>query len=110
MKLLLDQNLSYKLCDRLIDIFPEIRHIKEFGYENKPDHFIWEFAKKENYCIVSKDSDFLDKSIVLGFPPKFIWLKIGNSTVKEIEGLLRKNLIKVNAFINDIENAVLILY
>jgi hypothetical protein len=43
------------------------------------DDKIWEHAKKDGYTIVTKDSDFNDISMVKGFPPHIIWLRIGNS-------------------------------
>jgi len=28
MKLLFDQNLSFKLCQRLVDLFPDLSHVR----------------------------------------------------------------------------------
>jgi len=46
MKLLFDENISYKLVKRLEDIFPESKHIRELGLETFEDINIWNFAKK----------------------------------------------------------------
>lgn len=69
MKLLFDENISYKLYQRLSDIFPNSSHIKAFRLETKEDIQIWEFAKHEDFIIVTQDSDFNDISNILGFPP-----------------------------------------
>ncbi|MGH9875040.1 MAG: DUF5615 family PIN-like protein [Pyrinomonadaceae bacterium] len=39
--------------------------------------------------MVSKDSDFQQRSLLHGAPPKFIWLRVGNCTTERIERLLR---------------------
>jgi predicted nuclease of predicted toxin-antitoxin system len=63
MKLLFDENLSYKLCHRLEDIYPGSQHVENLGFEQVDDIKIWSFAKHENFIIVTKDSDFNDISI-----------------------------------------------
>lgn len=91
MKLLFDENISYKLCKRLADIFPDSKHIKDFHLEKQEDIEIWEFAKREGFIIVTQDSDFNDISILQEFPPHIIWLRTGNAKVVDIERTLRQN-------------------
>ena len=45
MKLLFDQNLSFKLCRLLADVFPESNQIRLIGMEEAEDRAIWEYAK-----------------------------------------------------------------
>lgn len=91
MKLLFDENISYKLCQRLSDVFPNSSHIKTFQLERGEDIQIWEFAKGKNFIIVTQDSDFNDISTIRGFPPYVIWLRTGNAKTIEIEKVLRQN-------------------
>lgn len=58
MKLLFDQNLSYKLVNRLADVFPKLDHVRNFDLGDADDAAIWEFARQNGYTIVSKDEDF----------------------------------------------------
>ena|SRR3989339_1423009 len=109
MKLLLDQNLSFKLCNAVSDIFPDIKHIKSFKLEGTNDNILWEFAKNNSFIILTKDSDFNEKSIAKGFPPKVIWIKKGNCSTKEIEKLLRNKYIEIKNFSGDDKNSILIL-
>jgi len=51
---------------------------------------IWQYAKDNGYAIVSKDSDFQERSVLRGHLPKIIWLRATNYTSAEIEGLLRR--------------------
>ena len=98
MKLLFDENISFKLCKRLEDIYPNSTHVRFAGLENKNDSEIWKYAKDEGYIIITQDSDFNDISIINGFPPYVVWLKSGNSRVAEIENILRKYSIRIREF------------
>jgi predicted nuclease of predicted toxin-antitoxin system len=54
MKLLLDQNLSFKLCQRLSDIFPQSTQARIIGMDQDPDQQLWDYAKQNEYAIVRK--------------------------------------------------------
>ena len=73
MKLLFDQNISFRLIRRIVDLFPESKQVRELGLENATDFEIFEHAKRNDYAIVTFDSDFCDLNIIKGFPPKIIW-------------------------------------
>jgi predicted nuclease of predicted toxin-antitoxin system len=64
-------------------------HVREVGLRDAGDFEFWQYAKANGYAVVSKDSDFQQRSLLHGAPPKFIWLRVGNCTVKRIEDLLR---------------------
>jgi predicted nuclease of predicted toxin-antitoxin system len=89
MKLLFDQNLSPRLPHLLADIYPNSVHVRKIGLRDADDSEIWEYAKTNGFAVVSKDSDFQQRSLLQGVPPKFIWLRVGNCTVKKTEDLLR---------------------
>lgn len=107
MKILFDQNISHRLVNRILDIFPDAKQLRDIGIENSTDRQIWEFAKKEDYIIVSFDSDFYDFSLVWGHPPKIIWIRTWNQTTAEIEFLLRKHTHNIEAFVENHELACL---
>lgn len=89
MKLLFDQNLSYKLCPRLVDLFPGSEQVQHLGLEHADDRTIWQHAKAGGFAIVSQDADFADLAALYGAPPKIIWLRCGNQPVAVVERLLR---------------------
>ena len=89
MKLLDDQNLSRKLVNHLADIFPSFSHVQFHGLAEKTDTDIWEFSKTNDFCIVTQDADFAERSRLYGSPPKVVWLRCGNTPTKEIEALIR---------------------
>jgi len=96
MKLLFDENLSFKLCKKLDDIYPESTHVSFIQLQNENDSKIWQFAKDNHFTIVTQDSDFNDQSILKGFPPYVIWIKTGNTRISDIEKLLRKHSIGIH--------------
>jgi predicted nuclease of predicted toxin-antitoxin system len=59
--------------------------------EDKTDREIWNYAKENNFSIVTFDSDFFDLSNLLGIPPKIIWLRFGNRNTKKLTDLLTQN-------------------
>lgn len=89
MKLLLDQNLSPRLATRLADLFPGSGHVHLAGIDRSPDEVVWNYARENGYLLVTKDADFSELSTLHGFPPKVIWLRLGNCATEEIETLLR---------------------
>ena len=77
-KLLLDQNLSPTLINHLANDYQKIEHVYFLGLDKSLDQEIWEYAKEKNFMIVTKDADFNERSVLYGFPPKVIWIRIGN--------------------------------
>ena len=51
--------------------------------------------------IVSKDSDMHQRSFVFGYPPKIVWVRLGNCSTSDDEGLLRGNLAAIKEFYED---------
>ena len=84
MKLLFDQNLSRKLIPPLADIFPDASHVQFEGMTIATDTEIWEFAKAKNFCIVTQDADFAEKSSLYGSPAKVICLRSGTLKQKKL--------------------------
>lgn len=109
MKLLLDENLSDRIIPRIIDIFPESTHVKTEELHETDDAIIWSFAGVNGYTIVSKDSDFHQRSLLYGAPPKFVFLKTGNCSSSQIIDLLRSEESKIRSFIEDGQSSMLIL-
>jgi predicted nuclease of predicted toxin-antitoxin system len=88
VKLLLDENLSPRLVAAIGDLFPGSLHIGQCGLEGATDSQVWQYALDHGFAIVSKDSDFAERSALLGGPPKVIWLRIGNCPTARAEFVL----------------------
>ena len=109
MKLLFDQNLSYRVVENLKDLYMDSTHVRLIGLEGADDEAVWNYARTNGYAIVSKDSDFHQRSFVRGFPPKIIWIRCGNSSTSQVEQILRDNRVAVQNFCDDGVHAFLIL-
>lgn len=110
MKLLLDQNLSPRLIHRLSDLYPDSTHVADVGLDRAYDRDIWNYAQQHDYIIVTKDVDFSELSLVLGFPPSVIWIRRGNCLTKDIEAILRDNYNSVNALNEEADIGILELF
>ena len=98
MKLLFDENLSPKMVAALADVFPDSAHVDRIGLGGGSDDDVWCYAKDNGFMLVNKDSDFYEKSILYGHPPKVIWIKRGNCTNRQIQLLLRNKLTVITEF------------
>lgn len=99
MKLLFDQNISYKIVNGLHSGFNGSIHIKQAGLENYTDRQIWEHAKLNGFTIVTFDADFGVMSAILGHPPKIIWLRTGNTSTSSLKQFLDSRIELIKEFI-----------
>lgn len=80
------------------DLYPGSIHVRDVGMKDAPDTMVWDHAEKNGFTIVSKDADFQRRNLLLGHPPKFLWLRLGNCPVWPIEELLRKYSAAIHTF------------
>ena len=91
MKLLFDQN------------------VRDIGLSSSPDPDVWAHATANGFLIVSKDTDFQQRALLLGHPPKVIWVRLGNCSTAAVAALLRSRLADIQAFEADPDAAFLAL-
>lgn len=108
MKLLFDQNLSPRLPRELADIYPASLHVRDRGMRDAEDAVIWAFARKNDFVILSRDTDFQQRSLLHG-QPRFVWLRIGNGPTDAVKRLLRDHAVAIHDFVNKREESHLIL-
>ena len=101
MRLLFDENLSHKLAALLADSFPDSIHVRDIGLKAADDIDVWNYAKTNELIIVSKDADMHERSFLLGYPPKIIWIRLGNCSTSDVESLLRREFAAIKTFYND---------
>ena len=109
MKLLFDQNLSHRLVRALADAFPDCQHVRNVGLGEASDTQVWAYAQNNGYALVSKDSDFYQRSLVFGAPPKVIWIRLGNCSTADVAQVLREYAIAVEEFEADTTATFLVL-
>lgn len=99
MKLLFDQNISFRAIKRIQDIFPDSIQVREAGLENASDREIWNYSKKNSYSIVTFDSDFSSLATLYGHPPKVIWLRTGNISTDSLIKFFEKHTEVIKEFL-----------
>ena len=110
MKLLFDHHLSPSLVTRLADLFPESEHVWNVRLHDVADEIVWQYAAAHDFTIVSKDADFSEISMQLGYPPKLIWLKVRNWSTDQVEELIRSQYSRIAELPAASERAILVLF
>lgn len=57
MKLLFDQNLSFRLVALFSDVYPGSVHVRAVGLQAVKDEVMWSYARQHGFVIVSKDAE-----------------------------------------------------
>ena len=83
---LFDENLPVRL--RFAPKLP-VAPVSKVG-RNPSDTQVWEFARKHDLVIVSKDADFSDRITTHSPPPKVVHLRFGNLRKNDFHALLAR--------------------
>jgi len=110
MKLLFDENISYRILKKIKETFPESEHVNSIKSKKLSDIEIFNHAKKNGYLIVTHDEDFVELQLVYGFPPKIIWLRTGNTSTQNIMNKLEETKHDIEALIDNPEIGLIEIY
>jgi len=110
MKLLFDQNISFRVLHLLPNSFADCRHVRSVDLNDCNDVKIWQFAKQNGFTVVTFDADFFDISTLRGFPPKIVWFRTGNLTTSEIVERIILNYSNIVSFIDNPDQSCLEIY
>lgn len=75
MKILLDQNISFRLVKLIAEYFPGTVHINQIGLTDASDLQIREYATENKYTIMTYDDDFIKYNLLYGPPLKLSGLR-----------------------------------
>jgi predicted nuclease of predicted toxin-antitoxin system len=109
VKRLLNENLSPRLVASISDLYPGSTHIEDCGLLAAPDEHVWRFALDHALAIVTKDSDFSERSVLEGCPPKVIWLRIGNCNTARARVVLPSSASEIAAFLSNKQDCCLVI-
>ena len=109
MKLLIDENLSFRLAAQLAADYPGSTHVRDAGLRGASDDAVWDFAREHGFSIVSKDNHFRQRAFVEGHPPKIVWLDVGNAGTAEIGSLVQAERERLLAFERDPDESLIVL-
>jgi predicted nuclease of predicted toxin-antitoxin system len=102
VKLLLDENISYRLVRTLDQVFPGTVHVTDIP-GLKGDRTIWEYAKAKGFMLVTFDTDFVQIAALRGAPPKILLLTLRNPRHAAIASLLMMRKEQIERFVEDME-------
>ncbi len=77
------------------------------GLENSSDFEILQFARNNDFAIVTFDSDFVDLNAMHGTPPKIVYPNTGNLTTKHISELLTANILRISHYLKSESDDIL---
>jgi predicted nuclease of predicted toxin-antitoxin system len=100
MKLLLDQNISFRLIKLLSGHFVFVTHVNQENLINVSDLEIRNHAIRNGYTIVTYDDDFIKYNHLHGQPPKIIWIRRGNLSNEALAQLLIKAKERIELFVS----------
>jgi predicted nuclease of predicted toxin-antitoxin system len=77
MKIVLNENLSFKLKSNLRSVFPNLVHVSDISLTGSDDDSIFEYARRNNFdAIITNDEDYYWLSLLKVFDPSKICLEI----------------------------------
>lgn len=104
MKILVDQNISFRLIPLVRSEFPNIAHVKDLGLMDYTDHKIFHYARQNDFLAVfTLDEDFNNLQLEFGIPPKIVWLRVGNCSTKVLADILLDKSVIIKEFFSDPE-------
>ncbi len=93
MKFLCDVHISLKLVNHLKSLGLEAVHVNEILDKwNTTDNKICEFADKNDFIVITKDSDFRHSFYIKKSPKKLIKINLGNISNIELIQIISENL------------------
>ena len=84
MKLLFDENISYRIVKKILEIYPLSEHVTNVTPALRDDIAIFDYARKKGLIIVTFDEDFREIQSLAGSPPKIVWMRMGNTSTLNI--------------------------
>lgn len=110
MKLLVDQNISWRVLRLIGDAFPGSVHVDEVGLGGEtPDIDIWQHAADNGFTVLTKDSDFNSLALTRATPPKVVWLQLGHAATEAIAATVLARKDDIEAFEATQDESVLVV-
>lgn len=111
MDILVDQNISFRLVQRVAEVFPGIRHVKSLGLTDASDLRIFMAARELGFVgVFTQDEDFYNLLLEHGTPPKVVWLRTGNCSTAYLADVVLHNALLIQTFLEDDSQDCLEIY
>ena len=110
MKLLFDENVSYRIVKKILEVYPLSEHVSNVTPSLREDIAIFDYARMKGFIIVTFDEDFREIQSLAGFPPKIIWLRMGNTSTLNVFSKLVSNQSEIAELSENKETGILEIY
>lgn len=111
MRVLIDQNISFRSVPRIAHLFEELVHVKSLGWIDWSDYSIFMTERSQGFtAVITLDEDF---NILLpehGEPPKVIWLKTRNCSTEVLADVIISRFEIIKSFLANKEVDCLEIY
>jgi predicted nuclease of predicted toxin-antitoxin system len=84
VRFLIDAQLPPALARYLASSGHEALHVAEIGMLSARDRDIWEHAAKVDAIVITKDEDFVTLRALDTRGPAVVWVRIGNTTTRQL--------------------------
>ncbi|HEX8425044.1 DUF5615 family PIN-like protein [Hymenobacter sp.] len=109
MRLLFDENISWRLTAYLRPHCEAVLHVQDIHLDSSPDISIWRYAKQNNFHLLTKDEDFIRLLLTQGFPPKVVAVINAQVPVKDLAAFLLAHLEQIRGFLTEQESSGMLL-
>ena len=97
MNFLVDVNLPPRLCVWLRERGHGATHLVELQSLRLVDKLVWKLAITRQEIIVTKDTDFYERSLLLGQPPQVLLIALGNCSNDDLNAALDSSWANIGA-------------
>ena len=101
MRLLLDENISWRLAAYLRPHCETVVHVRDVGLDASPDTTIWRYAQQHGYDLLTKDEDFVRLVLADGFPPRVVALQNAQVPVAVLKAFLLARVPQLQRFLGE---------
>ena len=106
MRFLVDAQLPPALARWLAQQGHTAEHVRDVGLESSSDSDLWLYADHHDAVIVSKDEDFVRLAGSREKGVRVLWLRIGNSTRRELLQWLQRAWPRISAALDADEQVI----
>ena len=102
MKILIDQNISFRIINYISSFFTEVEHVKSLQLMDADDYHIFMSARQLGFAaVLTQDEDFYNLLLEHGAPPKIIWLRTGNCSTSFLGETIMRHALLIEDFLID---------
>ena len=106
MRFVVDAQLPPALARQIQAHGHDAKHVSDIGLLDASDSTIWSYALQNEAIIVTKDEDFAHRLLQGAAGPVIVWLRVGNTSRRELLQWFEPLLPKIEALLQQGERLV----